>query len=128
MRSKYGTYPEYHTSLDDLSLISPAGLEGAYRVLRRCLEIIEANRVWEVTMPCEPQLGKRGLYPTLSTRDSGRQVHDMMNFLAYADGDRDLLEIAERIDVDVLDCAAIAERLEKADVVRAVDRARSREA
>jgi aminopeptidase-like protein len=96
--------------------------------LRRCLEIIEANRVWEVTMPCEPQLGKRGLYPTLSTRDSGRQVHDMMNFLAYADGDRDLLEIAERIDVDVLDCAAIAERLEKADVVRAVDRARSREA
>jgi aminopeptidase-like protein len=52
----------------------------------------------------------------------------MMNFLAYADGDRDLLEIAERIDVDVLDCAAIAERLEKADVVRAVDRARSREA
>lgn len=121
MRSKYGTYPEYHTSLDDLSLISPNGLEGAYRVLQRCLEIIEANRVWVATMPCEPQLGNRGLYPTLSTRDSGRQVRDMMNFLAYADGGNDLLQIADRIGVDVFDCAAIAKTLQKAGVVRAVD-------
>ena len=128
MRSKYGTYPEYHTSLDDLSLISPAGLEGAYRVLRRCLEIIEANRVWVATTPCEPQLGKRGLYPTLSTRESGRQVRDMMNVLAYADGRHDLLEIAERIGVDVVDCAAIAETLQKAEVVRAVDSSCVREA
>ena len=44
-----------------------------------------------------------------------------MNFLAYADGGCDLLEIAERIDVDVLDCAAIAGTLEKAGVVRALD-------
>jgi len=121
MRSKYGTYPEYHTSLDDLSLISPAGLDGGFRILRRCLETIEANRVWEATTPCEPQLGKRGLYPTLSTRESGRQVRDMMNFLAYADGEPDLLEIAERIGIDVLDCAAIAATLERAGVMTAVD-------
>jgi aminopeptidase-like protein len=121
MRSKYGTYPEYHTSLDDLSLISPAGLDGGFRILRRCLETIEANRVWEATTPCEPQLGKRGLYPTLSTRESGRQVRDMMNFLAYADGESDLLEIAERIGIDVLDCAAIAATLERAGVMTAVD-------
>ncbi|MGF1640016.1 MAG: DUF4910 domain-containing protein [Rhodospirillales bacterium] len=123
MRSKYATYPEYHTSLDDLSVIGPAGLEGAFHAYRRCLEIIEANRTVRATMPCEPQLGKRGLYPTLSTRDSGRKVRAMMNVLAYADGEHDLLDIAARIDVDVLDCAAIAETLDKAGiVVTAADR------
>jgi aminopeptidase-like protein len=115
MRSKYGTYPEYHTSLDDLSLISPSGLEGAYLALQKCLRIIEANATYLATTPCEPQLGKRGLYPTLSTRDSAVawDLRAMCNFLAYADGRRDLVEIAEVIGADALDCAGHAERLLK---------------
>jgi aminopeptidase-like protein len=113
MRSKYGTYPEYHTSLDDLSLISPAGLEGSYRVLQKCLQVIEANETYTVTTPCEPQLGKRGLYPTLSTKESGgaREVRTTRDFLAHADGRHDLVEIADLIDADALDCAALAARL-----------------
>lgn len=111
MRSKYGEYPEYHTSLDDLSLISPAGLEGAYNVIRRAIEVIEANRTYTATMLCEPQLGKRGLYPTLSTKDSTRQVQTMLNLLAYADGNHDLLAIAERIGADFHECASLAEKL-----------------
>ena len=49
-------------------------------------------------MLCEPQLGKRGLYPTISTKDSGNEVRDMMNFLAYCDGKYSALQIAEIID------------------------------
>jgi len=111
MRSKYDEYSEYHTSLDDLALISPAGLAGAYEAIRRTIEAIEANRIYRAKLLGEPQLGKRGLYPTLSTRDSAKAVETMMNVLAYADGAHDLLGIAERINADVLDCAAIAERL-----------------
>lgn len=111
MRTKYGTYPEYHTSHDDLSFISPKGLEGAYETLRRCLVALEANYHYRVTISCEPQMGKRGLYPTISTKKSGEQVRTMMNLLAYADGVMDLLEIAEIIDADVMECADIAERL-----------------
>jgi aminopeptidase-like protein len=113
MRSKYGEYPEYHTSLDDLSLISPEGLEGAFRVLQRCLQALEANYRYRATVPCEPQLGKRGLYPTLSTQKSGEQVRAMMDLLAYADGEADLLEIAETIDTDIMECAVIVGILEK---------------
>lgn len=113
MRTKYGAYPEYHTSLDDLSLISPQGLEGAYEVLRKCLVALEANYRYRVTVSCEPQLGKRGLYPTLSTKKSGEQVRTMMNLMAYADGEADLIEIAETIDADIMECAEISERLEK---------------
>ena len=111
MRSKYGCYPEYHSSADDLSLITPNGLEGAYLALKRCLEIIEANRRWRATVLCEPQLGKRGLYPTISTREGHGSVRTMMNLLAYADGDSDLLTIARIIKADPLECATIAARL-----------------
>ncbi|HLJ19862.1 MAG TPA: DUF4910 domain-containing protein [Stellaceae bacterium] len=120
MRSKYGTYPEYHTSLDDLSLITQAGLEGSFRVLRDCLRVIEANRRWRAVVPCEPQLGPRGLYPTLSTRESGLQVRDMMNLLAYADGKSDLLAIAETIGVPALRVAEIAKTLADASLLEDV--------
>jgi aminopeptidase-like protein len=118
MRSKYGTYPEYHTSLDDLSLISQAGLEASLAVLKRCMEALEANETYVAVTPCEPQLGSRGLYPTVSTRDSGAQVRTMMNLLAYADGTHDLLAIADRIDVDIGDCIALAAKLLEAGVLR----------
>lgn len=111
MRSKYGCYPEYHTSKDDLALVTPSGLDGAYVVLKRCLEILEANRRWRTTLPCEPQLGKRGLYPTISTRESAQSVQTMKNLLGYADGTRDLLSIAQIIKADPLDCAEIAMKL-----------------
>ncbi len=120
MRSKYAEYPEYHTSLDDLGLISPAGLRGGFEALRRCLATLEHNRTWVATVPCEPQLGKRGLYPTLSTKDTRRQVATMMDILAYADGETDLIAIAERIGVPVEDCAVIAERLAKESLLREV--------
>jgi aminopeptidase-like protein len=111
MRSKYGCYPEYHTSLDDLSLISTSGLAGAYGALKGCLELLEANRVWRTTTLCEPQLGKRGLYPTLSTKESGRSVRTLTNLLAYADGSRDLVALADTIGEDARDCANMLKTL-----------------
>jgi aminopeptidase-like protein len=94
-RSKYLEYPEYHTSLDDLNLVTPVGLQGGFDALRRAIEVIENDCRIRTTVLGEPQLGKRGLYPTLGTKDSGREARAMMNLLSYADGHRSLLEIAE---------------------------------
>ena len=98
MRSKYGEYPEYHTSLDDLSLVTPTGLEGGYTALKKAIEIIENNFYPKTTVLGEPQLGKRGLYPTVSTKTSGKQVRSMMNLISYCDGQNSLLKIAEFLD------------------------------
>ncbi len=121
MRSKYGTYPEYHTSLDNLGLVSPSGLFGAYDVLKTAIVCLEANEVLQVTVLGEPQLGRRGLYPTLSTKETARQVARMMNLLAYADGQHDLLGIAERIGEPMWELLPIVERLKQEGLLRVVE-------
>lgn len=120
-RTKYGCYPEYHTSLDDLSVISPQGLWGGFIYAKRCCEVVEANRTYRAVMPCEPQLGKRGLYPTVSQRENGRPARALMDVLAYSDGNHDMLALAERIGFDALYCAELSEMLVENGLLERVD-------
>ena len=121
MRTKYNSYPEYHTSLDNLAVVTPAGLQGGFEALRKTIELIEHNHVYKATTPCEPQLGKRGLYPTLSTRGAGYAVRAMTNILAYADGTRDLVDLAEYIGVGPEEAVETAEKLAAAGLLSIVD-------
>jgi aminopeptidase-like protein len=118
MRSKYGEYPEYHTSLDDLSLVTPIGLQGTFDVLCKCIEVIEANAVWQTTVIGEPQLGKRGLYPTISVPNGARKVRNMMHVLAYCDGTRDLIDLAEVIGADAIEVADLVGQLAQHNLLR----------
>ena len=100
-RSKYHEYPEYHTSADDLSLISPEGLQGSYEVMVKVIDALEHNRHYCMTVPCEPQLGKRGLYPTISQKGTYAAFRAMQHFTAYADGRNDLIDISNLIGTPV---------------------------
>lgn len=110
-RSKYHEYPEYHTSADDMNYISPTGLQKAYEIYVEIIESLEANVKYRCTVCCEPQLGKRGLYPAESFNRSSLSVQDMMDFIAYADGSLDLFEISEIINVPVYKLKTIAQKL-----------------
>ena len=111
MRTKYGEYPEYHTSLDNLDLVTAKGLAGGYEFVQSCIKSIEENSVYCVTNLCEPQLGKRGLYPNTSKRGSGRSVRNITNVLAYADGRNDLIDISNIIKVPISEIVEIVEDL-----------------
>ena len=122
MRSKFGEYPEYHTSLDNLiNVVTPSGLEGGYLALKFALELIERNEKLKVTVLCEPQLGKRGLYPTLSTKKSGDEVRMMMNFISYCDGSKTLLEIAEIIKIPAWDLYGLVKKLKSHNLIESVN-------
>lgn len=95
-RTRFTSYPEYHTSLDDFNVVTASGLKGGYEFVKACIEVLEGNRRYVATQLCEPQLGRRGLYPTLGAGRIESSVEDLLNVLAYSDGSTDLLEIAER--------------------------------
>lgn len=121
MRSKYGTYPEYHTSKDDLTLVTPTGLEGGYNALRTCINAIEINRHYRCTQHCEPQMGKRGLYSTLGTRNVSQAVKMRMDILCYCDGEHSLLDIAELLGIPIGEIYPYAKELEDHLLIKNID-------
>jgi aminopeptidase-like protein len=121
MRTKYAEYPEYHTSEDDLSVISPSGLAGGFEAVRRCVEGLEENHYWRITTLCEPHLSKRGLYPALSDLATADKVRVMMNFLGFADGRRDLLAIADRIGASIETLIPIVHQLSEHGLIEKAD-------
>jgi len=97
MRTKYGAYPEYHTSLDKLgTVVTSKGLYGGFKAIKKAIEILETNRNPLVTVLGEPQMGKRGLRPTLSTKELMPSIRLMMDVLSYSDGTNSILDIAEK--------------------------------
>jgi len=118
MRTKYLEYDEYHTSLDDLNFISPSGLNGAYEVYCSIIDILENNYNYTNMILCEPQLGRRGMYPSTNTKNSNSSVAVMMNFLTYCDGNLDLLDIAELIKQPAWDLFELAKRLEDEKLIK----------
>ena len=121
MRAMYGTYPEYHTSLDNKALISFTALQETIDVYERILLVLEQNRSYQSRHPFgEPQLVRRGLYPTLGTRNSSESVSALMWLLNYADGEHDLLAIALRSDHSVGTLAAVAATACEAGLVEPV--------
>ena len=117
MRSKYHEYDEYHTSLDDLSFVTPKGLFGGFSALKEAITVIENNLTYSSCILGEPQLGKRGLYPNLSTKDHSDNVTTMMNLLSYCDGNHDLLSIAESLNEDFQLILSIIETLLKHSII-----------
>jgi aminopeptidase-like protein len=93
-RSKYGTYPEYHTSLDDMNFVSPEALEGSFDLLKNFIFEIESNRVPKAKVYGEPHLSPRGLYPTVSSVDNfSHKAQDLLNALSFMDGNHTLEDI-----------------------------------
>lgn len=111
-RSKYGEYPEYHTSLDNFDVVTEKGLKESLKFYLNCIEIFEKNiSNPKISVLCEPQLGKRGLYPTISTKESGGIVRNMMNFISYCDGTNSILDISEICNIQFEESYSYYEKL-----------------
>ena len=113
MRTMYGKYDEYHTSLDDLiNVVTPKGLNGGYIALKKAIEALEENNYPKINVFCEPQLGKRGLYPDISSSytytDEIRLLNDL---ITWSDGTKSMLEIAEICEVPIWELYPIVKKL-----------------
>jgi aminopeptidase-like protein len=121
-RSTYGSYPQYHTSADNLQLVRPECLEQSLRLLLQGVSILERDcRLMNLNPKCEPQLGRRGLYSLIGGHNEGQKLQlALLWVLNQSDGLKTLLEIAEAANLpfDLIHEAAVA--LAQADLVSAV--------
>jgi aminopeptidase-like protein len=118
-RGQHGEYPEYHTSADDLSFVDEPSLEESWRLLRRFVEVLEANGTYRNQQPYgEPQLGRRGLYRSIgSTMDPKAAEMGLLWVLSLADGSRSVLDIARRSGLPFDVVAAACRQLLEADLL-----------
>jgi len=97
MRSVWGSFPEYHTSADNLEFIRPLQLAESTRMCAAILDVLENNQRFRNLNPyCEPQLGRRELYRTTGGETIGNEIHARLWVLNFSDGEHSLLDIAER--------------------------------
>lgn len=119
MRTMYAHYPEYHTSLDNKDFISFEALEDSIDAYFKIVQRLETGRIFKNTVSRgEPQLGRRGLYPTLGTQSERTgEVAAMMWLLNLADGSRDLSGIAEDSGQPLKTLTPLAEKLRTAGLL-----------
>jgi len=97
MRSVWGSFPEYHTSADNLDFIQPLQLAESLRVCTAIADVLENNRKYCNQNPyCEPQLGRRNLYRSTGGVAVGTEISARLWVLNFSDGQHSLLDIAER--------------------------------
>jgi aminopeptidase-like protein len=119
MRTPFGQYPEYHTSADNLSFITPASLADTLRTCFELIEILENDGTYHNLSPKgEPQLGRRGLFDTTGGRQHEQAFQmALLWVLNQSDGSHSLLDIAVRARLPfdlVLDAA---QALRKVDLL-----------
>lgn len=121
MRTMYKEFKEYHTSLDNKKFISFAALEETVDMYFRMVEALELNETFMSTNPfCEPQLGKRNLYDS-KNKSSQKEILDSLFVIAHSDGSADLLDIAEKRNMSILDFKKITLNLLSHQLIKPVN-------
>jgi aminopeptidase-like protein len=118
MRSVWGTFPEYHTSADNLEFIRPVKLAESLRVCAAVVDILENNwRYCSKNPYCEPQLGRRNLYRSPRGNVTEEDVAARLWVLNLSDGRHSLLDIAERSGISFASISEAADILFKNDLL-----------
>ena len=103
-RSRFGKYPEYHTSADNFNVVTQKGLNDSFEVMKSIIDAFETALHPINLIKCEPQLGKRNLYPEFSDESINiKTLNIRKNILVYANSVNTIFEIANLIRVPLID-------------------------
>jgi len=120
MRTKYGDYKEYHTSLDDFKLVTRKGLSGGFKIVKKSIENLLNYIIPKCKIICEPKLQKRNLYESLSTKfnsEKKQMSKKILDFLQYADGKNNLESISKFINLPFKQTQKLYKILLKYDLI-----------
>jgi len=84
-RSLYGKFKEYHTSKDDLKIVSHKSLNESFNFIKDIITVIENDDKVKSTTICEPFLSKKNLYRSINKKITSDE-RNLFNILYYSDG------------------------------------------
>ena len=123
MRSVWGTFPEYHSSADNLEFLDPVSLAESLSVCSEIINVMESNIYYRNLSPyCEPQLGRRGLYHSTGGRAPEAEINARLWVLNLSDGQNSLLDIAERSGLPFSSVHEAAELLHQNGLLAPIDK------
>ena len=123
-RTRFGDYKEYHTSLDNLELISPSSLEKSFLMVKSLIEIIEKNKKYISNIFGEPFLTKYNLKNEISgfNKPLKKETKSILDLIAFANGKNDLIDISKFIKKDFIYLSKIAEKIEKLKILKTINK------
>ena len=99
--SRSKDYPEYHTNKDDFKVVTQKGLQDSFIVMKSIIDAFELGLYPQTKVFCEPNLGKRNLYPLISKKENYKdeEIKIRTNLIAYANGKNNIFNISNLINV-----------------------------
>ena len=110
-KSKFGTYKEYHTSLDNFDLVTKKGLQESFILTKKAIEILQNKIFPNSTILCEPFMSKRNLYREINLKNIKNSSRILLDFLQYSNGKLSIEQIAKKIKVDYKKAMQIYKKL-----------------
>ena len=116
-RSKYGTFPEYHTSEDNLQIISQKALNESLNILIEIVKTFEIGIYPKLNILCEPMLSKRNLYPTGYSKERILYEKKYLDVLTYCDGSLNIFDIANKVKINLKEINNIINILKEEKII-----------
>ena len=119
MKTKFGEYKEYHTSLDKIgTVVTQRGLKESLRIYRYLIDEIEKTTIPKSKIVCEPFLTKYNLIDTLGAkRKVDKKTRNLLNFVSYCDGKTTLDEISDRCKISQINGYKLFQLLIKKNII-----------
>lgn len=117
-KTKYGEFPEYHTSKDDFNLVTQKGLLESYEVFQSIINSFERGIYTIVKSLGEPFMSKYNLYPTISKKDQYKNIENIMNVLAYSDGLNNIFQISLKCNISLNEINSIISTLKENNIIK----------
>ena len=120
MRTKYGEYPEYHTSLDQIgNVVTARGLSGGFEFVKEVIETLEKQMFPKSKTLCEPFLSKKKIYPTLSKKGSvSTSLSKKLEYLSHCDGKKSFVEISYNLNLKSKETKKIIQFLKRNNLIK----------
>ena len=116
--SRSKEYPEYHTDQDNFSVVTEKGLNGSLEVFKNIIDSFENGILPKTKIICEPNLGKRNLYPTISQKGThGPEIKNRLDIITLCNGKNNIFQISKILKINLHDVLKEIKILKKNNII-----------